>query len=80
MTPESTLSRQTALAISPEEFRKLAHELVDRIAGHLETLPTRPVTRGESPDEIRALLHSERPLPAAGEGRERGPCGIRSRP
>jgi aromatic-L-amino-acid/L-tryptophan decarboxylase len=67
MTPESSPARQTALAISLEEFRKMAHELVDRIAGHLETLPTRPVTRGESPAEIRALLDAERPLPAAGE-------------
>lgn len=67
MIPEPSPSRQTALAISPEEFRKLAHELVERIAVHLETLPARPVTRGESPAEIRALLNSGRPLPAGGE-------------
>jgi glutamate/tyrosine decarboxylase-like PLP-dependent enzyme len=67
MTPDPTTARQNALAISTEEFRKLAHELVDRITGHLATLPQRPVTRGESPAEIRALLDSERQLPAGGD-------------
>ena len=42
-------ARVSPLEIDPEQFRLLGHELVDRIAGLLESLPTRPVTRGESP-------------------------------
>ena len=42
--------RGSPLEIDAGQFRLLGHELVDRIAGLLESLPTRPVTRGESPD------------------------------
>jgi aromatic-L-amino-acid decarboxylase len=52
--------------VSPAEFRRLGHELVDAIAEFLESLPQRKVTTGESPGEIRALL-PDRPLPEQGE-------------
>ena len=42
--------------MSAEEFRSLGYRLVDRIAGHLESLPQRPVTAGDRPSRIRALL------------------------
>ncbi len=48
--------RSAPLEIAPEEFASLAREVVDLTSGFLETLPTRRVTRGESPKAIRALL------------------------
>jgi glutamate/tyrosine decarboxylase-like PLP-dependent enzyme len=59
-------AREAPLAIDPEEFRKLGHALVDSVAAFMESLPRRPVTTGESPGGIRALLDAERPLPSAG--------------
>jgi glutamate/tyrosine decarboxylase-like PLP-dependent enzyme len=42
--------------MTPEEFRRLGHGLVDEIAAWLESLPGRPVNRNESPSELRRLL------------------------
>ena len=58
--------RRRPLAIAPDEFRRIGHALVDAIAGHLESLPSRPVTRGELPDRIRQLLDADAPLPQRG--------------
>jgi len=52
--------------MSRDEFRKIGHELVDRIAEHLATLPERPVTPDESPSEVRRALGGDDPLPDAG--------------
>jgi aromatic-L-amino-acid/L-tryptophan decarboxylase len=52
--------------MGPEEFRRLGRELVDSVAGFLESLPARPVATGEPPGAIRAALDAGRPLPAAG--------------
>jgi glutamate/tyrosine decarboxylase-like PLP-dependent enzyme len=49
----------------PAEFRELGRSLVDQIADFLESLPSRPVTRGEAPSQVRALLGG-RTLPRAG--------------
>jgi glutamate/tyrosine decarboxylase-like PLP-dependent enzyme len=49
-----------------DDFRAIGHRLVDRIADFLDSLPTRPVTRGESPQAIRNTLHSSRLLPDLG--------------
>lgn len=59
-------TREAALAMGPEEFRRLGHALVDSVATFLDLLPKRRVATGESPGAIRALLDAERPLPAAG--------------
>ncbi len=59
-------SREAALAMSPAEFRRLGHALVDSIAIFLDSLPERRVATGESPGTIRALLDAEKPLPGAG--------------
>ncbi len=48
--------RFSPLEMSPDEFRALGHQLVDRIAGFLEGLPGRPVAPGESPAAVRAAL------------------------
>ena len=42
--------------LDSEEFRSAAHALVDQIADFYATLPTRPVTSGETPSQLRALL------------------------
>jgi aromatic-L-amino-acid decarboxylase len=58
--------RPRPLALDTEAFRRIGHELVDAVADHLATLPSRPVTRGDSPAEIRRLLDGGAPLPAHG--------------
>lgn len=57
---------EVPLALSGDAFRSLGHELVDRIADLLDTLPTRPVTPGESPEVIRSLLDADARLPDQG--------------
>jgi len=59
-------ARVSPLEIDPEQFRLLGHELIDRIAGLLESLSARPVTRGESPLDIRKALDADRGLPNHG--------------
>ncbi len=59
-------ARVSLLEMDSGQFRLLGHELVDRIAGLLESLPTRPVTRGESPLDIRKALDADRGLPSRG--------------
>jgi len=58
--------RISPLEMASEEFRALGHRLVDRIAAFLESLPSRPVTPGESPARIRQALSAERSMPEAG--------------
>jgi len=58
--------RRSPLAMSGDEFRKAGHQLVDRIAEFIDSLPQRPVTRGESPSMIREALGAERGLPVRG--------------
>ena len=41
--------RVSPLAMSSGEFRELGAQLIDRIAGFLDSLPQRPVTPAESP-------------------------------
>ncbi|HTY58820.1 MAG TPA: aspartate aminotransferase family protein [Bacteroidota bacterium] len=68
---KSPQRRNATLDMSPEEFRKIGHALVDRIAEFLSWIQDRsnPVTRGERPGEVRAHLGSahlpDRGTPAA---------------
>src|SRR5438876_2300761 len=48
--------RIAPLEMTPSEFRKVGHQLVERIAEFLCTLPDRPVTPNESPNVIREAL------------------------
>jgi aromatic-L-amino-acid decarboxylase len=57
--------RQAPLELPPDEFRKLGHDLVDRIAAFLQSLPDRPITTAESPAQIREHL-GVASLPEAG--------------
>jgi aromatic-L-amino-acid/L-tryptophan decarboxylase len=52
--------RVAPIDIGPEEFSVLGHDLVARTSNFLKELPTKPVTKGESPREIRRLLGSGR--------------------
>src|ERR1700733_9267001 len=62
----SLKTRAAPLAMSSEEFRELATQLIDRIADFLDSLPQRPVTRAESPAVVRQALESQRTLPKQG--------------
>jgi aromatic-L-amino-acid/L-tryptophan decarboxylase len=48
--------RTRPLELDPETFRALGHRLVDRLAGFLEELASRPVHPGESAAALRARL------------------------
>ena len=62
-------NRKAPLEMDPEEFRRLGHGVVDRLADFLRTLPQRPVTPGVSPGKIRVLL-GDNPLPQRGTAAE----------
>ena len=51
--------------LSPTEFRAIGHDLVDRIADFLGSLPDRPVAPDTTPSAIRALLGGSS-VPASG--------------
>lgn len=60
--------RRTAdIALDPGQFRKMGHDLVDRIAGLLVEIHDRPVTPGETAERVREALDAGRPLPGTGE-------------
>jgi hypothetical protein len=48
--------REAPSNLEPDQFRTLGHDLVERIAEFLVRLPTLPVTPGESPEAVQALL------------------------
>jgi aromatic-L-amino-acid/L-tryptophan decarboxylase len=58
--------RLSPLEISSDEFRTLGYQLINRIAGFLDSLPERAVTPGESPSAVRQALDAERHLPRQG--------------
>ena len=62
----STSGRRAPLAMDAETFRTLGHQLVDQVAGFLESLPHRPVVRDESPSAVRKALDLTGPLPELG--------------
>lgn len=59
-------SRSAPIAMDAESFRRAGHDLVDTIAEFLASVPDRPVTPGESPDEVRTVLDAAAPLPQDG--------------
>src|SRR5271170_3553124 len=64
--PANPTKRVSPLAIDSRNFRALGHQLVDRIAAFLDSLPERPVTPAESPSVVRQALQADRPLPQHG--------------
>jgi hypothetical protein len=63
---KAVAERASPLEISSEAFRALGYQLIDRIAGFLDSLPERAVTPGESPSAVRQALDAERHLPLEG--------------
>ena len=59
-------SRRAPLEIDTATFRMLGHRLVDDLAELLQSIPQRPVTRGESPAAIRDALGLGGSLPEHG--------------
>jgi aromatic-L-amino-acid/L-tryptophan decarboxylase len=62
----SRSTRNTPLAIDPEDFRVMGRAIVDRVADLLESLPGRPVTTAATPADVREKLRADRPLPDRG--------------
>jgi aromatic-L-amino-acid decarboxylase len=58
--------RVSPLAMDSQQFRQLGNQLVERIAGFLDSLPQRPVTPAESPSAVREALGADRALPLQG--------------
>lgn len=58
--------RVTPLDMSREDFRAAGYRLIDQIADLYEGIGERPVTTGKRPEELRALLKFDRPLPQTG--------------
>ncbi len=66
MSLDDLRQRKTPLELSPEEFRTLGYRLVDRIAGHFESIREGPVTPGESPAAVRRAIEAGHGLPVTG--------------
>jgi glutamate/tyrosine decarboxylase-like PLP-dependent enzyme len=58
--------RRAPIEMTAVEFRAAGHELVDRIAEFMVTLPESVVTPDESPDAVRQALNATRALPESG--------------
>lgn len=63
--------RGAPLELDAAAFRELGHRLVDQLAGLLESIPSRPVTPGETPAEVAAAFGIPGALPE--HGTEAGP-------
>ena len=61
-----TMPRSTGPGMTPEEFRTLGHQLVDRIAAHMARMPEGPVKPDETSADVRSALNAERGLPETG--------------
>ena len=55
-TQQAAAVRAAPMEMSAEEFRRLGHGLIDRIAEWLERMPAGKVTPGEDPATVRAAL------------------------
>ncbi len=48
--------RISPIDINKEEFKKIGYQLIDSIAGFLDGIAEKPVTTGESPKQLQAVL------------------------
>jgi aromatic-L-amino-acid/L-tryptophan decarboxylase len=49
-------NRETPIEISKDEFRKVGYQLIDTISEFFENIDERPVTTGETPNQIQKIL------------------------
>ncbi len=63
------VNRETPIEISKEEFKKTGYQLIDTVAEFFDTIKTKPVTTGESPKHLQAILGNAS-LPEDGESPE----------
>jgi len=60
------IPRKTPIEISGNEFKNAGYQLIDLIAGYLDTVRVGPVTSGEPPAQIKKILGS---APLSDQGR-----------
>ncbi len=51
-----TEHRETPIEISKNEFKKIGHQLIDTIAEFIDTIHEKPVTKGESSEQLKKIV------------------------
>lgn len=51
-----TTNRETAIELSKEEFKQMGYQLIDSIADFISNIDQKPVTTGETPEQIQNIL------------------------
>lgn len=51
-----TTNREAAIEMNPEEFKQMGYKLIDSIAAFISTIDQKPVTTGETPQQIQSIL------------------------
>ncbi|MBP6759889.1 MAG: aspartate aminotransferase family protein [Flavobacterium sp.] len=49
-------NRETPITISKEEFKKIGYQLIETLSEFIDTIDEKPVTTGETPKQIQAVL------------------------
>src|SRR5262245_44556649 len=65
-TTRNEAARRTGPDLAPEEFRRMGHALVDRLAGHMARMPDGLVKPDETSAVVRSALNAGRRLPETG--------------
>jgi len=58
--------RRTDIEISREDFKQIGYQLVDQLADFIDTIDQRPVTNGETPEQLQEII-GQRSLPEKGK-------------
>lgn len=58
-------NRQSPIEIDKAEFKKIGYQLIDTIADFISNIESKPVTTGESPEQLQKILGTA-PLPLNG--------------
>ena len=58
-------NRTTPIEISKEQFKKIGYQLIDKVADFIDTIDQKPVTTGETPQQIQKIMGTS-PLPENG--------------
>jgi glutamate/tyrosine decarboxylase-like PLP-dependent enzyme len=66
--PDPPREQPAALHLDADDFRRIGHMLIDRLADRLAAIPSHPVTRDHRPSTIRAAFDLDRSLPENGTG------------